>query len=123
MSSIASRYGWKAYVPNAHKRCIEKTGDMRKVILTAAVFSAVLLTTQAALFVHLVCEEGHGEHDSHNCPICQQLFVTAKNIIVEEHTEFLQAPYFVRDRVFQIDVIPAVFSFHVSGPRAPPVCL
>ncbi len=94
---------------------------MRKVILTAAAFSIVLLTTQAALFVHLVCEEGHGKHDSHSCPVCQQLFSLANNPAVEENIEIHNAPYCEAGPIFQTSIIPATLTLHVSSPRAPPV--
>jgi hypothetical protein len=96
---------------------------MRKIIFTAAVFSIVLLTTQAALLMHLVCEEEHSDHDSHSCPICQQLFVTAKNLAAEEYTAFFHTQNFERGMVLQNNAIPIIFAFHVSGPRAPPAYL
>ena len=94
---------------------------MRKVILTAAIFSLALLTTQAVAFVHLVYEEEPSEHDSDNCSVCQQLFTLANNLIVEEPAEILQSSYCQWGPDFKTNPIPVVFTFQTSEPRAPPV--
>jgi hypothetical protein len=100
---------------------IEKGGNMRKVILTAAICSLVLLNTQAATFLHLVCEQDHGKHDSQNCPVCQQLFKLASNLAIEAPVEIFQLAYRQRVPDFKEDFIPVVFIFQTSKPRAPPL--
>jgi hypothetical protein len=80
----------------------------------------VLLTTQAALFVHLILEEDHGEYNSHDCPVCQQLFSLANNPAVEENIEINNVPHYEAGMVFQTSVVLTALAFHVSGPRAPP---
>jgi hypothetical protein len=96
---------------------------MRKVILTIALTSIVLLATQAALFVHLVFEKEHGEHDPHNCPVCKQLSSLVKKPAFEEDIEIYKIPHFETGFVFQSSVIPPVFTFQTVRQRAPPACL
>jgi hypothetical protein len=91
-------------------------------VVTATLFFAVL-ATQAFLYIHLLYEEHHPEHDSHECPICQQLLALPHSITVEEQTTIGQAPLCEWSLIFHVEATPAISTFHTLGPRAPPyVC-
>lgn len=93
----------------------------RKILILAATLLFFLLATQALLFIHLLCEEHHAGHDSHKCPVCQQLLTLPRSITVEEQITISQAPLCKRNLIFRVEVIPAISTFHILGPRAPPV--
>jgi len=90
------------------------------LILTAALLFS-LLATQALLFIHLLCEEHHAGHDSHECPVCQQLLSLPHSTTVEEQTAISQYPVCEQSLIFHIEVAPAISILGFLGPRAPPV--
>lgn len=93
----------------------------RTILILTATLLFSLLATQALLFIHLSCEEHHAGHDSHECPICQQLLSLPHNTTVEEQTAISQHPVCEQSLVFHIEVAPAVSMPGLLGPRAPPV--
>jgi hypothetical protein len=97
---------------------------MSRKVRTTAVVAATLFfamfATELPLCIHLLCEEHHPEHDSHECPICQQLLTLPHSITVEEQTTINRAPLCEWSLVFHIKVTPAISTFHILGPRAPP---
>jgi len=96
---------------------------MRKVILLTVMFFFAMFATQATLCVHNICEENDCGHDPKSCPICQQLLALTCSIMVEEQTTTSFALLCERSLIFHIEFIPAISTFHILGPRAPPfVC-
>jgi hypothetical protein len=93
---------------------------LRATAVVSATLFFAMFATQAFLYIHLLCEEHHPEHDSHECPICQQLLALPHSITVEEQTTISQAPFCGRSLTFHIEVTPAISTFHTLGPRAPP---
>jgi hypothetical protein len=91
------------------------------ILTTTLLFS--LLVTQVLLFIHLLCEEHHAGHDSHECPICQQLLSLPRSITVEEQTTISQAPHCEQSLIFHIEVASAISIPGTLGPRAPPAYL
>jgi hypothetical protein len=98
---------------------ISKTTRTILILTTTLLFS--LLATQALLFIHLLCEEHHAGHDSHECPVCQQLLSLSHSTTVEEQTAISQYPVCEQSLIFHIEVAPAISIPGILGPRAPPV--
>jgi hypothetical protein len=98
---------------------------MRKTARTILILTATLLfsllATQAMLFIHLLCEEHHAGHDSHECTICQHLLSLPHSTTVEEQTAVSQHPVCEQNLIFHIEVAPAISIPGLLGPRAPPV--
>jgi hypothetical protein len=96
---------------------------MRKSVILTTVFFFTMLGTQAILGIHLLCEEHRGEHDSKQCPLCQQLLSLTRSITTEEQITISQAPPLEQGLICDIKVKPAIFTLRISSPRAPPVVL
>jgi hypothetical protein len=94
---------------------------MKKVILLTALFFFAMFATQATLFAHLLCAEHSNNHDSQKCQFCQQLLVVTKNQIAEKQTTISQALLCEGSLIIYVEIIPATSTFHILGPRAPPV--
>jgi hypothetical protein len=90
------------------------------LILTTTLFF-LLLATQALLFIHLLCEEHHAGHNSHECFVCQQLLASSRSVTVEEQTTISQYPVCEQSLIFHIEVAPAISTPGLSDSRAPPV--
>ena len=93
----------------------------RTILILTATLLFSLLATQALLFIHLLCEEHHAGHDSHECPICQQLLSLPHSITVEEQTAIIQYPVCEQSLIFHIEVAFAISIPGLSDSRAPPV--
>ena len=97
------------------------SGRIRRIaIITAMVFFATF-ATQAVLFAHLSGEKHHSEHNSHECPVCQQLFSLLHSTTVEKQTVISQYPVCEQSLTFHIEVASAISIPGLLGPRAPPV--
>jgi hypothetical protein len=97
------------------------SGRIRKIALITATVLFATFATQAMLFAHLLCEEHHSEHNSHECPVCQQLLSLPHSTTVEEQTAISQYPVCEQSLIFHIEVTPAISIPGFLGPRAPPV--
>ena len=93
----------------------------RKILILTATLLFSLLATQALLFIHLLCEEHHAGHDSHECLVCQQLLSLPHSTTVEKQTAISQYPVCKQSFIFHIEVAPAISIPGLLGPRAPPV--
>jgi hypothetical protein len=93
----------------------------RKILILTATLLFSLLATQALLFIHLLCEEHHVSHDSHECFVCQQLLASSRSVTVEEQTTISQYPFCEQSLIFHIEVASAISIPGLLGPRAPPV--
>ena len=98
---------------------MSKTTRTILILTTTLLFS--LLATQALLFIHLLCEEHHAGHDSHECPVCQQLLSLPHSTTIEEQIVISQYPVCEQDLIFHIEVAPAISIPGLSDSRAPPV--
>jgi hypothetical protein len=96
---------------------------IRKIAVITAMVLFATFATQAMLLAHLLCEEHHSEHNSHECPVCQQLFSLPHSTTVEEQTAISQYPVCEQSLIFHIEVAPTISILGLLGPRAPPfVC-
>ncbi|MGD1042749.1 MAG: hypothetical protein ABR913_06745 [Sedimentisphaerales bacterium] len=93
----------------------------RKILILTATLLFSLLATQALLFIHLLCEKHDAGHDSHECPVCQQLLSLPHSTTVEKQTAIIQYPVCEQSLTFHIEVAPAISIPGLLGPRAPPV--
>jgi hypothetical protein len=98
---------------------MSKTARTILILTTTLLFS--LLATQALLFIHLLCEEHHAGHDSHECLVCQQLLSLPHSTTVEKQTAISQYPVCEQRLIFHVEVAPAISIPGLLGPRAPPV--
>ena len=92
----------------------------RKLVVLTAIALFATFATQALMFIHLLCEEHHPEHDSHECPVCQQLLSLPHSITVEEPTLINQYPVCEQRLVFHIEVAYAISITGLPDSRAPP---
>jgi hypothetical protein len=93
----------------------------RTILILTATLLFSLLATQTLLFIHLLCEEHHAGHDSHECLVCQQLLSLPHSTTVEKQTAISQHPVCEQSLIFHIEVASAISIPGLLGPRAPPV--
>ena len=111
----------RRFVPRVRIGTSVMSKTTRTILILMATLLFSLLATQALLFIHLLCEEHHAGHDSHECPVCQQLLTLPHSTTVEKQTAISQYPVCEQRLIFNIEVAPAISMPGLLGPRAPPV--
>ena len=111
----------RRFVPGVCIGTFVMSERIRKIALIMATVLFATFATQVMLFAHLLCEEHHSEHNSHECPVCQQLLSLPHSTTVEEQTAIIQYPVCEQSLIFHIEVAPAISIPGLLGPRAPPV--
>ena len=97
------------------------SGRIREIAVITAMVLFTTFATQAMLFAHILAEKHNYHHDSHECPVCQQLLSLPHSTTVEEQTAISQHPVCEQSLIFHIEVTPAISMPGLLGPRAPPV--
>jgi len=111
----------RRFVPGVRIGTSVMSKTTRKILILTATLLFSLLATQALLFIHLLCEKHDAGHDSHECPVCQQLLSLPHSTTVEKQTAIIQYPVCEQSLTFHIEVAPAISIPGLLGPRAPPV--
>lgn len=97
------------------------SGRIRKIAVITAMVLFATFATQAVLFAHLSGEKHNSEHNSHECPVCQQLLSLPHSTTVEEQTVISQYSVCEQSLIFHIEVAHAISIPGLLDPRAPPI--
>ena len=95
-------------------------GCRRQIFAVLALVCFVAVASGLALFPHLAHLEEPGEHDTDHCPLCQLVFVSAKNCMTEPE------PVVIKDELAEhvVGADPTTPSQQTRpnrfDPRAPP---
>ena len=111
----------RRFVPRVRIETFMMSRRIRKIAVITAMVLFATFATQAILFAHLLLEGHQHEHDSQNCPVCQQLLSLPQSTTVEEQTAISQHPFCEQSLVFHIEVASAISITGILGSRAPPV--
>ncbi len=96
------------------------TGSIRAVVILSVCLAVLAMTTGLLLVIHLHESEHGANHDSQNCPLCQQLLIQSKKLWLHAGDELLTDPAFCRTNQ-PLPALPVRNHHHpTSWSRAPP---
>jgi hypothetical protein len=92
----------------------------RKAVLTIMTISFLALVTELTLELHLLSHEHTDNHNSSQCPICQQLLTTQNKFAIEIQA-FNQDIKLIEEYIESSLQTPVIsFRHEPFGPRPPP---
>lgn len=95
-------------------------GSIRTAALVSACLALVAMTSGLLLTVHLLIAGHSGDHDSHDCSICQQLAVVSKKIATAPAAESVHTcGVFLTDVPESAEHVETRYP-RTSPPRGPP---
>ena len=93
---------------------------MRTTVLLASCMVLVATTTGLLLAIHLMEAHHSGDHDSHDCRICQQMLAVSKKIALPPNVELVgDTPVFCTDIPPFVENVGTRYP-RISRPRGPP---